>query len=325
MKLLKSKKAEDAGDISTIPLETLIEVMIIAMVILFSIGYMAFILSDDRLYMNFYSKDISLLQNSIMLTPDNIYYEYYNSNGRNRDGKMNLLDFEFVPFYTTTFSSSSIGVRSFKVTRSYIHLEDQQYKDRVELSYLKPNILYFVKNDFSYQIFDDLKEFYLNNNFVCQHSELRFNPNEQFYINHSSEFSFLILELVNRLNRPYLDMRLNSRYFSSRFDFIQYSRDYLLNNQVDDNYGVFINIRKIDSDDIVNIFSPFNRQGDLGCKLFNNLVNDLNANIDISYIPSNTFIKNNVVKKSSYYFEIEVSENNLNYVIVNLERLIRTR
>ncbi len=335
MRFLRSKKAEDAGDVSTIPQEAFIEVVLVAMLLLLAAAFIAFINTDARVYHLFHSKDMSLLQDAMLLSEGEVSFYYLNNDGKDAQGKMDILDYEFSPYYTTTISSVNRGYKRSKVTKSYVHFANPKTEVSPTQYLSKPSNLSFYKTDEGLTIKQDNKNILEHTQSQGQNSDngcdqsasVQFDVNEPFYLNYDAVFDLTLF--TDLLNEPYTGAEppVNPRYYSSdtHSNFDSFINQFLENEQETKDYGVYAGIFHIQSDSHVNVYVPFGSQGDLGCSFYNKLLSKISVEeVAINLIPTSSFDDMEELSKFNYFFEVDSSANNMKAVIDIIEEVIKT-
>ncbi|MCB9358638.1 hypothetical protein H6503_01780 [Candidatus Woesearchaeota archaeon] len=113
MKLLKNKKAQD-GSALQLPMQAFIEILIIASVGLAFFAYGVFIFNDHRIYQTFLAKDVSLLQDAVILSDHDVDVMYLPKNSSST--RMSTLLFDMKMHHTDVIMPGDNPI-----AKSYIH------------------------------------------------------------------------------------------------------------------------------------------------------------------------------------------------------------
>jgi len=321
MRVLKSRKAE-SGELATIPNQALVEIFLAAGLLIFASMYAAYILSDQSPYLMYYSKDMSILQDVMLLTPGDSFYRYDNT-----EGKLNVVDHQFYGYYTATVSNSNVR-RTMKIDpimKSYIHFSNPKAFLSPQLYIAKPDSIYFLKTDNDWTV----SESYIgldSKQEVCRsaRSFADFDPNEPFYISYNnlvfdkSVIDLFLDDLNNGLSAP--------KYFSSS---TYGSLSSFRTNEVpvakqNDAYGVFIGFTETSNDNLIIVYSPFCKKKDIGCGIHNAIISRPAAEgIDVSYVPTAAFDDIDELSDFSDFAYIEFSKKNQYLVFDAVKEVIK--
>jgi len=322
LRLLKNKKAEDAGDLTTLPNEGMVEVLLAGMLIVFSAIFIAHVLEDLTPYHIYYSKDVSIFQDAFLLIPGNSYFRYDNT-----EGKMNLLDFELSPFYTTTLSSGDQKKEKTtnEIARSYIHLENPRTVNQPLQNFGNPSALYFLRTNNDFSVSEDYIGFD-QAHIACKSaaSPDDFDPNEPYYLSYNTlvfdevVFDTFLESLNEGLSTP--------KYFSSTTysSLDAFRRNQIPADMIGKPYAVFIGFTKAQSDRTIKIYAPFCKKKDVACSIYNALISKEEAlGLEISHIPTESFADIDELQQFSDFMYIEMSEKNQYLVLNTVKEVIK--
>ena len=321
IKFLKSRKAE-SGELATIPNQAFVEIFLAAGLLIFTSIYAAYILSDQSPYLMYYSKDMSLLQDVMLLTPGDSFYRYDNT-----EGKLNLVDHQFYGYYTVTVSNSNVRktMNIDSIMKPYIHFSNPKAFLSPQLYIAKPDSIYFLKTDNdwtvseSYVGLDSKRE-------VCRsaRSLADFDPNEPFYISYNNlVFDKSIIDLfLDDLNKGLSSPKyFSSSTYSSLSSFRKNEVPVVKQSSA---YGVFIGLTETSNDNLIIVYAPFCKKKDIGCGIHNAIISKPAADgVDVTYIPTAAFDDIDELSDFSDFVYIEFSKKNQYLVFDAVKEVIK--
>lgn len=275
MKLFNDKKSQ-AG-ITALPLEIKVEIVMIVLFMIFSLALMASILQNNELVHRYFKKDVSMVQNSMILLPYDVNLLYLDHSG----GKMSKLGFEIDKYFTSTLSERLGSKNSIK--RHYIHFYNDVVPDNygttinkeMPLNFSKSNNVIKVskqtenKNDIkecndvlnldydNYQIIVNSNDYVFNTLSMNNKKLIKYNPNtiplkNQIYVE--------ILVNNEKSNEIFMTSKNNSvacnLYYKS--DFNIYLIDSYVRNNFLSNYAEYVEF-KISKEYFNEFIQDFNK------------------------------------------------------------------
>ena len=135
IKMFKGKKGEEG--LNSMPLEIQIEAVLIIMLLLFAASLVSIVLQNTEYYHQYFKKDVSLVQDTLMMMPYDLSYTYED----HTNGKMSKLGFEIDPYYTSTLSEVNKLVTKNTITRDYIKIFNEKSRIKEKAVIFQPGEL----------------------------------------------------------------------------------------------------------------------------------------------------------------------------------------
>jgi hypothetical protein len=321
------KKATDSGPASQLPMQAFIEIFLIISLGIAFFAYGAFLVNDLRMFQVFLSKDISLMQNSIVLIDDPIFVAYSPTSNY----KLNLFSYRFKPIHTDVIYLDSDKVSLDEgVVRSYIHFKfNPSSNDEVEKVIRNPNTIYFYKMGDLYNIGTDWRDVMQGRVSLKECGDFNLMKNTLFYFDYlnyikkDSNFNHLLFTTPINLYLSSMVPNNFNKYLSTFNYNVDSFKDLSSENKA---YFIFEESVSMHSTrDNIRIIIPDNDNGVFGCVLYNGLISRHKNDIDISLIQTSTLSQfNNDFNYSTYIIldnsRIDFVLNTLKEVIVNYEK-----
>jgi hypothetical protein len=271
------KKASESSAGLEMPMQTFIELLLILSVGFVFVIYGSYVINDLKMYQVYLSKDISFLQNTIVLVEDNILTMY----SPPAHSKLNHFHYIFKPTYTDViFIDDEKQNLNDGVIKSYIHFAFNPSSNNLRNNIIlnNPDKIYFYRMGETYNIGIDWRNVMSGWVSARKCNSLYLDRNTYFYFDYS-RYKVEDIILFRSLNSVFLN---KEKYISTNeMNF------YSFNNMQVSNKAFFI-FDKIDAiRPSIRIYSPQGKEGVFGCMLFNGLVSKHITNLDLSFIETN--------------------------------------
>lgn len=298
-KLARNRKAE-AGYGTGLIFQTLIDFVIAVMIGLALLAYGSYLAHDQRLAQNFYSKDLALLMDAMMLSNDDLELIYYGQLSDN----LKKFDYFFDGEKVEVTNHIKKGIQKGKeISKFYIHLFNPAV-DLVSTTVVNPSQIYLVKT---------------GNKMIISRDPVRSGTEECI---ETGSFS------IDRDKKIFVDnpgfsgfeneATANSLYLTRRFAFS--SRGDVFDSYDQSQIGIFVGLNKIKDNSRVTIYYPFGKK-EFGCKLYNFLQVEEDG-INVKLIPTASVNEFNELDENAAAVYIEVSSNNAGKVSDAIKQLI---
>lgn len=299
----KLGKKADAGTGTELPLQAFIEIIILLSIGIAFFVYGSFLLNDFRMYQIFLSKDISLLQNSLVLVDDDVLSVY----SPPPNSRLSAFVYRFKPLHTDVIYLDGDQNLDEGVIRSYIHFgfNPPVNVDANPKVLFNPQSIYFYKFGNTYNIGKSFQEVRSNLGSLRACDILELRSDAKFYFDYDEELSIFNTMMLTYFNKP------ESFWFFPR-ELRTFER------QFQDDFKVYF-LLKQNNDDVIRISVPFDGKSAFGCELFNRL-QSVEQNIDVIYFPTSSVSKLN--KDFNYSTQISIPDGKEGLVFRTIKEII---
>jgi hypothetical protein len=322
-KLLKSRKAQESGGGTALPLQAKVELVMIVLVGLAFFIFGAYIMQDQRLAMTYYSKDLSMTINALILVPAIAEMEYKGIPGT--ISPLKKFAFDFDRDYTTIEFKTDMGVTSTSMKKHYIHLYNEKIPLIEGANIRDPEALFIQKTLGGYGLSKQKKE--ISKKSIenpayfrwCKDvlEKISFNANEYIYFDYKN----MLISESFLANSPFDLWRAIKMPIGAEDN----DKDRI--NQIDSGsyptLGIYIGFEKIEDNERITLYMPFEGDRTLACRVYAELLDNYGDNKNIKLIPANSVAAFDNDKRYTSAFYIQMSDSNQRIVFNAISHIIR--